>query len=260
MTTMKRPGDDNLPIVDRGLRPAMALRVVLLAVVLAASAGAFIVFKNQLDNELVLGVLGVLAMAGIFFVVSALIGFIEVMPQAAGADDLAHAFLDSHPDGTVITDRKGRIVYANAAYGALTGARGDAEVQSLETLLSRNRDATEAVYRLTNGLHEGKEGAEEFRVQKSLDASASGGSGAHWYRLKARVLPNGKKAGRSLYIWQISDITSERDDQERFFKELQNAIDYLDHAPAGFFSAGRKGEIVYLNATLAEWLGIDLTK
>ena len=41
---------------------------------------------------------------------------------------------------------------------------------------------------------------------------------------------------------------------------MQNAIDYLDHAPAGFFSAGRKGEIFYVNATLAEWLGIDLTK
>ena len=62
------------------------------------------------------------------------------------------------------------------------------------------------------------------------------------------------------YIWQISDITSERDDQERFFKELQNAIDYLDHAPAGFFSAGKKGEIFYVNATLADWLGLDLTK
>ena len=260
MTKMRRPGEDNVPIVDRGVRPAVALRVVLLAIVLAASAGAFIVFKNQLENELVLGVLGVLAMAGIFFVVSALIGFIEVMPQSARSDDLARAFLASHPDGTVITDRKGRIVYANAAYGALTGATGEAEVQTLEALLSRNRDATEALYRLTNGLHEGKEGAEEFRVQKPLNPAAGGSSGAHWYRLKARVLPSGETAKQPLYIWQISDITSERDDQERFFKELQNAIDYLDHAPAGFFSAGRKGEIVYLNATLAEWLGIGLAK
>jgi two-component system cell cycle sensor histidine kinase/response regulator CckA len=250
MTTMKRPGEDNGPIVERGVRPAVAFRVVLLAVVLAASAGAFIVFKNQLDNELVLGVLGVLAMAGIFFVVSALIGLVEFMPQATGSDDLARSFLDSHPDGTVVTDRKGRIVYANTAYGALTGAQGNAEVQTLETLLSRNRDATESVYRLTNGLHEGKEGAEEFRVQKPLNASGANGSGAQWYRLKARILPNRENAKQPLYIWQISNITSERDDQERFFKELQNAIDYLDHAPAGFFSAGRKGEIVYLNATL----------
>jgi two-component system cell cycle sensor histidine kinase/response regulator CckA len=260
MTKLRRPGEDHMPIVDRGIRPGIVLRVILLAIVLTASAGAFIVFKNQLDNELVLGILGVLAMAGIFFVVSALIGFIEIMPQSARSDELSSAFLDSHPDGTLITDRKGRVLYANSAYGALTGAASDTEVQTLEALLSRNRDSTEAVYRLTNGLHEGKEGAEEFRLQKALNPPIGAGSGAHWYRLKARVLPVREKGGQPLYIWQISDITSERDDQERFFKELQNAIDYLDHAPAGFFSAGRKGEIFYLNATLAEWLGIDLAK
>ena len=260
MTKNRRPGEDISPIVDRGVRPALVLRIVLLAIVLTASAGAFIVFKNQLENEIVLGVLGVLAMAGIFFVVSALIGFIEVMPQSEGSDELARRFLDSHPDGTLITDRKGRVVYANAAYGAMTGATGEADVQTLETLLSRNRDSTEAVYRLTNGLHEGKEGAEEFRLMKPLNPETGSATGAHWYRLKARVLPDRQKKGPPLYIWQVSDISYEREDQERFFKELQNAIDYLDHAPAGFFSAGRKGEVVYLNATLAEWLGIDLAK
>ncbi|MFN7053103.1 MAG: PAS domain-containing protein, partial [Gemmobacter sp.] len=71
---------------------------------------------------------------------------------------------------------------------------------------------------------------------------------------------HGGSDGMAVQIWQIADITADRDDQERFFKELQNAIDYLDHAPAGFFSAGRKGEIFYLNATLSEWLGIDLTQ
>ena len=66
--------------------------------------------------------------------------------------------------------------------------------------------------------------------------------------------------GQDLHVFQIADITAEREDQERFFRELQNAIDYLDHAPAGFFAAGRKGDIVYLNATLSEWLGIDLAQ
>ncbi len=68
----------------------------------------------------------------------------------------------------LITDRKGRIIYANAAYGALTGATKATEIQSLETILSRNREATEAIYRLTNGLHEGKPGHEEFRLLKPL--------------------------------------------------------------------------------------------
>ncbi|MEA2949311.1 MAG: two-component system, cell cycle sensor histidine kinase and response regulator CckA, partial [Alphaproteobacteria bacterium] len=44
------------------------------------------------------------------------------------------------------------------------------------------------------------------------------------------------------------------------FQELQHAIDYLDHAPAGFFSAEGNGNIVYLNATLASWLDHDLAQ
>lgn len=259
MSKIRQDVEYHAPIVERGSRPGVILRIVLLAIVLTASAGAFILFKHQLENEFVLGILGVLAMVGIFFFVSAMIGFIEIMPQSR-PDELARTFIDSQPDGTLITDRKGRIVYANAAYGALTGAAQESEAQTLETLFSRDREATESVYRLTNGLHEGKEGSEEFRLLKPLSTAAGGGTGARWYRLKARVLPNRENAGPKLYVWQIADITSERDDQERFFKELQNAIDYLDHAPAGFFSAGRKGEVLYLNATLADWLGIDLTK
>ncbi len=258
MTTPRQADDYNAPIVDRGGRSGTAVRIILLALVLVAAAGSFVYFKDSLENEMVLGVLGVLAMVGIFFLVSSVIGFIEVMPQRQ-SDSLARSFLNSHPDGSLITDGKGRIIYANAAYGKLTGARKPTEVQTLEALLSRHRESNEALYRLSNGLREGKEGQEEFRLLRTL-GPATNNSGAHWYRLKARSLRTEEGAGKPLHIWQISDITAERDDQERFFKELQNAIDYLDHAPAGFFSAGRKGEIFYLNATLAEWLGLDLTK
>jgi two-component system cell cycle sensor histidine kinase/response regulator CckA len=38
-----------------------------------------------------------------------------------------------------------------------------------------------------------------------------------------------------LFAWQITDISEERAEQERFFQDLQEAIDHLDHAPAGFF-------------------------
>ena len=44
------------------------------------------------------------------------------------------------------------------------------------------------------------------------------------------------------------------------FQALQHAIDYLDHAPAGFFSVDAKGDIVYLNKTLANWLDQDLAQ
>ena len=57
-----------------------------------------------------------------------------------------------------------------------------------------------------------------------------------------------------------SDVTRERERQENVFQELQHAIDYLDHAPAGFFSVDAKGDVVYLNATLANWLDQDLAQ
>ena len=258
MTKMPQAGDRNAPLVDRDARSGTAMRIIVLAAVLIGMSIAFVVFKRSLDNEIVLGLLGVLAMVGVFFLVSSVIGFIEVMPQGQ-SDGLGKSYLDSHPDGMIVTDDKGRVIYANAAYGALTGASKATEVQALETLLSRHRESNEALYRLTNGLREGHDGHEEFRLLRPLGPGSATAAGAHWYRLKARLLPKTQGKG-SLHVWQITDITADRDDQERFFRELQNAIDYLDHAPAGFFSAGRKGEILYLNATLAEWLGIDLTK
>ena len=257
MTKLQQGGNYEAPLVERGARGGTVIRIVLLALVLCGVAAGFVFFQHALDNEVVLGLLGILAMVGIFFLVSSIIGLVEVMPQSR-SDELARGFLANHPDGILITDPKGRILYANAAYGRMTGATNASNVQSLEALLAKTRESTEALYRLTTALREGREGHEEFRLMQPLGRSTGNGSGAHWYRLKARLL--GAAGRNQLDIWQITDITSERDDQERFFRELQNAIDYLDHAPAGFFSAGRKGEIFYLNATLAEWLGIDLTK
>jgi two-component system cell cycle sensor histidine kinase/response regulator CckA len=258
MTSSPKAGNDEAPLVNRGARGGTAVRIILLAVVLLGVAIAFVVFQRALDNEVVLGLLGILAMVGIFFIMSSLIGLVEVMPQSR-SDELARSFLANHPDGIVVTDSKGRVVYANAAYGRMTGAASGRNVQSLEALLSKTRESTEALYRLTTALREGREGHEEFRLLQPLGRSNGNSSDAHWYRLKARLL--GAGGGRNaLDIWEITDITSERDDQERFFRELQNAIDYLDHAPVGFFSAGKKGEVFYINATLAEWLGVDLTK
>lgn len=259
MTKLQHGGNYEPPLVERGGRGGTIIRILLLAFVLIGASAAFVFFQHALDNEIVLGVLGVLAMVGIFFLVSSVIGFVEVMPQSR-SDALARAFMAGHRDGILVTDAKGRTIYANAAYGRLTGAGKAAAVQSLEPLLSRHRESSEALYRLVNGIREGREGHEEFRLPQPLGRSSGQGSEAHWYRLKARILKEDEGRPEQFSVWQLTDITSERDDQERFFRELQNAIDYLDHAPAGFFSAGRKGEIFYVNATLADWLGIDLTK
>ena len=79
-----------------------------------------------------------------------------------------------------------------------------------------------------------------------------------WYRIRVRPLEGVAREDAS--VWTVSDETREHDRHETFFQDLQHAIDYLDHAPAGFFSAEPDGAIVHMNATLAEWLDYDLAQ
>jgi len=85
------------------------------------------------------------------------------------------------------------------------------------------------------------------------------GEPARWLRLRVRPLGDRGSLARSA-VWSVADVTRERERQENVFQELQHAIDYLDHAPAGFFSVDAGGRIVYINATLAGWLDHDLAE
>src|SRR5690606_27336489 len=130
-----------------------------------------------------------------------------------------------------------------------------ADVKTVEALLSDNPEAAPVIERLASGLRDGKAGDGEFRLSRPIRAGAE--PGARWYRAWARVfrVPGHRKP---LSAWLLTDISDERAEQERFFLDLQKAIDHLDHAPAGFFAADAEGRVTYLNATLAEWLGVDL--
>ena len=244
------------PVIDREIRAGSAAGVLALGAALIAVAAVFVFFKDRLSDGFPLGVLGIFAMVGIFYLFASVIGFIRFAPRAAGSE-LAKTFVDGSGDGTVISEANGRIVYANHAYAELTGAKGPADVKGIESILSSDGEVPDVIYRLSQKLRDGIGGVEEFRLEKPLGAESAQAS--RWYRLRARPVQRAS-GGDALNAWQISDISAERAEQEKFFRDLQEAIDHLDHAPAGFFSADAKGVITYINSTLAEWLGIDLVQ
>ena len=75
-------------------------------------------------------------------------------------------------------------------------------------------------------------------------------------------MPPDPRSGRkgALVVWQVDEITMDRAREEASFAKVQAAIAYLDSAPAGFFTADADSNIEYLNATLAQWLGLDLSE
>ncbi|WP_245417822.1 cell cycle histidine kinase CckA [Cohaesibacter celericrescens] len=257
---------------QEGLTPAMIDQVersgsvkwlLLLALFLVLAAAALVFFKGQLGGQLQLIFLSVLAGIGILSLLGFAVGLVK-LGNSAPAPHLTRQFVDSMSDGVLVCDAKDRIVYANAEYARLTGADSAESIRSIERSFAGEPDAAEAIFRLSEAIRSGRPSMEEFRLLKSpsgLDAE-DGAPQARWFRIKVRTpddsVNGGAREGYS--VWQVSDITRDRERQENIFQELQLAINYLDHAPAGFFSAEPDGRVIYMNATLADWLGYDLAQ
>jgi two-component system cell cycle sensor histidine kinase/response regulator CckA len=240
------------PIVDRSERGGNVGLLVALALSLVAAAGVFAVLDRTSAEPYVLGLLGLLAVVGVFSLFAGAIGLLRFGGKAEAQQGLPKRFLDTMTEGICVTDQEGRIVYANASYGRLIRAENPSEVRTVERVFSGDPDAADVIFRLAHAARAGRRAEEEVRVAHPLGRTDGT---ARWYRIRVRPLPD---KTRSLTVWQIGDVTRDRDEQEDSFQALQRAVNFLDHAPAGFFSADALGRIVYMNATLADWLGYDL--
>lgn len=229
------------------------IRLILLVLAIVGIVGFLFIMRDQMNELTLIGILGVLAVVGVFYLFASIAGFVGINRRDQRAE-IGMRFVETMPQGVAITDTKNVVVYSNAAYAALIGETDRPDLPTPEQVLSRHEDAANALYRLANTDLRGAPIFEEFRLPAGIS-----GTDAHaqWYRVTVSEMnsPNATK----LRNWRITNISRERERQEQYFLELQKAIDHLDRAPVGFFAGDEKGAIQYLNATLAEWLGIDLT-
>ena len=254
----KRPVRTNVvrePILQPEDASSATFKTVLIALVALAAAAAMFVFRTAIDQTFLLILLGLLGVVGVFYLFGAVMGLVHFGPRGTVGHPGA-AYLDALADGVCITNQDRSVLYANAAYGDIAGIEKSADVRSLEQLLSKHDTASNALYRLVNALAADEAGLEEFRLARSLSGREEG---PRWYRMRAWPMPT-KNADKTLHVWSLKDITGEREDQERVFVELQQAIEHLDRAPVGFFSSNAAGMVEYVNATLAGWIGLDLVR
>ncbi len=246
------------PMISRPERSGNIGLLIGLAVLLVGAAAAFAVMDREVAQPFILALLGILAVVGVFCLFAGAIGFLRLSARPGEANPLAAAFVDTMDDGALITDTDGRLVYANTAYAELTGADTPSDIRVVERVFSSDPDAADAIFRLSQAMREGRKAQEEIRMPFPLGRVEGA---ARWYRVSVRPLqPSKERSGKQMSIWQLADITRDRAEQENSFQELQRVINFLDHAPAGFFSSDSRGRIVYLNATLADWLGYDLAQ
>jgi two-component system, cell cycle sensor histidine kinase and response regulator CckA len=226
--------------------------VLLVAGALIAAAGGLIYVGRDYVEAYVLTLLAALGTIGVFAMFAVASGILRFAGKDQG-NPLLKAVVDGAFDGILVSDQAGRVYYANATYLDLTGAAAIADVKPIERVFIGDPEVSESIYRLLKAAREGR------RLQEEVRVTAGAGEGGRWLRMRVRPLGESRRDAR-MTVWSIADVTRDRERQENVFQELQHAIDYLDHAPAGFFSVDAAGDIVYLNATLAAWLDHDLAQ
>jgi two-component system cell cycle sensor histidine kinase/response regulator CckA len=226
--------------------------LLLIALGLIGAAGGLVLVGRDYVEAYVLTLLAILGTIGVFALFALAAGIMRFAGKDQG-NPLLKAVADGAFDGLLVTDQSGRVVYANATYLDLIGATDMRDVRPIERVFIGDPDVSESIYRLLKAAREGRRLHEEVRIPGPT------GEGARWLRMRVRPLGERRRDAR-MTVWSIADVTRDRERQENVFQELQYAIDYLDHAPAGFFSVDAAGDIVYLNATLASWLDHDLAQ
>jgi len=243
---------DAAPVsLDRSQRSGSIGMVLLVAVVLVGAAVSLLFIGRSRADPYIIGLLALLAVIGVFSMFAVAAGILRMAGREV--NPLIKAMTDTASDGLVVTDTEGRVVYANATYLELVDAVDAEDVRPVERVFVGDPDVSEAVYRLAKAAREGR------RLQEEVRMPGLRGEPARWLRLRVRPLGKAGRGARPA-VWSVADVTRDRERQENVFQELQHAIDYLDHAPAGFFSVDAAGRVAYINATLAGWLDYDLAE
>jgi two-component system cell cycle sensor histidine kinase/response regulator CckA len=228
------------------------------AVIAVCAAAVTLMLTHWLKGQFSIGLLiglGILAALGLLALLGALAGLIHIgsMPrQRAFFDGLA----DAIDDAFAVSDSHGRVIYANGPYRALLAQAGTGRMVGVEILYSGLPDISDRIYRLAQAARERRPATEEFRLAAGSSAAGAKVDQPTWVRVS--VAPIASSLRQSYALWRLADVSEDRERQENAFARLQYIINYLDHAPTGFFSNDGEGRVVYLNATLASWLGINL--
>lgn len=153
--------------------------------------------------------------------------------------------LEGSRGGRLITDEVDNTLYYNQNFVEQIG--GKADYKALLSMFDGNEEALALFNALSDQAHRGLTDSIELYCDKDKKEG--------WYQVTAQPV-----AGHAGYIhWRIDDITQRRMANRAVEEEREKLTDFTDNAPVGFFSVDEQGHFIFANATLARWIGEDLT-
>jgi two-component system cell cycle sensor histidine kinase/response regulator CckA len=169
--------------------------------------------------------------------------------------DYRRAILVSVLEGQVgahlLTDNKQRTIYANTRFKKILNNTTTLSISELPLYTTAGNDEVSDHLRAFIDQAKAGQGGEMVFPFSRFEQSG-------WYRLSARAIENWK----GYTHWQLEDISASYEDNQRLGRERVRLIEFLDHAPVGFFSVDENGVFIFTNDTFVAWLGaedVDLT-
>ncbi|MBV8650003.1 MAG: PAS domain-containing protein [Alphaproteobacteria bacterium] len=152
--------------------------------------------------------------------------------------------LEASPDAQLILAADQSVAYANAALRELFPALSTAPLETIAARLDGGARSQEEFERLIAHAAAGRHAAAALPIREPGEASG-------WFNVSVHPL-----AGRRGYsFWRLQDITARHEMEEVIRGEQDKLADFLDNAPIGFYSVDGAGRFLFINETLAQWLG-----
>nr|WP_247887094.1 PAS domain-containing sensor histidine kinase [Azospirillum sp. SYSU D00513] len=147
--------------------------------------------------------------------------------------------------GQLVCDGGEQPAFVNAAFRELTGwVEGASALDTLERQFAGDPDSLAEFRHLHERVRAGRSATAELMVPR-------GDRPPEWRRVRAMPIAGFPGAVH----WRVEDITARRELEMVMNREQAKLVDFMDHAPVGFFSVDEDGRFVFANATLAGWLG-----
>lgn len=164
--------------------------------------------------------------------------------RAAQHRDLLMASLNATSRARQLVDGKGRVILANAAFDRLFKTTGRPLPQLLLARVAPGSDAAEILRQLTLSVAEGGRGRAEIEV-------AAGDGNSDWFDISGRSI----EGFPGHVLWGAEMVTAQRQIEEFIRSDHEKFADLIEHAPIGFYSVDEEGRFLFVNSTLASWLG-----
>ncbi|MGE5272053.1 MAG: PAS domain S-box protein, partial [Thiohalocapsa sp.] len=158
--------------------------------------------------------------------------------------DVLSQALDASPDAQLILTPDGRAAYANTAFHSLFPPSPEPPLARI-ALAVADPESIADFDRLRS------RSAAGARAITALPLRDARGAAAGWFNIAVNPI-----AGRPGYsYWNIQDITARHDMEAMIRDERNKLVGFLDDAPIGFYSVDGAGRFLFVNKTLANWLG-----